>query len=216
MALVENKSILGYRLEAELETPERGVAIRREMLACKLPCPSALENLPYTDYDYSKVQSQLLLFFSSPNQAVYLFDVYWLLFKPVLENTVNLSFSNLQVMGTNCENVIGYVPVPVGVAGPLLLDGKEFYVPIATTEGCLVASTNRGCRAITVSLSLSVHLFLFSFFFLPSIFKEFLSLSCLQSLHFFLLLCNVIYSLSLILSHSLSVALRWSECPCPG
>uniref|UniRef100_A0A672N0K4 3-hydroxy-3-methylglutaryl coenzyme A reductase n=1 Tax=Sinocyclocheilus grahami TaxID=75366 RepID=A0A672N0K4_SINGR len=109
MALVECRGILGYRLEAVMESPERGVAIRREILSSKLPAASALENLPYRHYDYS------------------------------------------QVIGTNCENVIGYVPVPVGVAGPLLLDGKEFHVPMATTEGCLVASTNRGCRAVTLS-----------------------------------------------------------------
>ncbi len=55
MALVECRGILGYRLEAVMDSPERGVAIRREMLSAKLPDTSALENLPYRHYDYSKV-----------------------------------------------------------------------------------------------------------------------------------------------------------------
>uniref|UniRef100_A0A7N6BQL7 3-hydroxy-3-methylglutaryl coenzyme A reductase n=1 Tax=Anabas testudineus TaxID=64144 RepID=A0A7N6BQL7_ANATE len=108
MLLVNTKHIPAYKLEAMMESPERGVAIRRQIISAKLPSPSALSSLPYTHYDYSKV------------------------------------------IGTCCENVIGYMPIPVGVAGPLNLDGKQFQVPMATTEGCLVASTNRGCRAIAL------------------------------------------------------------------
>lgn len=104
--LVNAKHIPSYKLESMMETPERGVAIRRQMLAHKLPQSSALQTLPYKNYNYSLV------------------------------------------MGACCENVIGYMPIPVGVAGPLILDHKEYQVPMATTEGCLVASTNRGCRAI--------------------------------------------------------------------
>jgi hydroxymethylglutaryl-CoA reductase (NADPH) len=55
------------------------------------------------------------------------------------------------ILGQCCELPVGYVQLPVGIAGPLLLDGQRFYVPMATTEGCLVASTNRGCKAIAES-----------------------------------------------------------------
>ncbi|XP_059647348.1 3-hydroxy-3-methylglutaryl-coenzyme A reductase-like [Cornus florida] len=60
-------------------------------------------------------------------------------------------FNYDSILGQCCEMPIGYVQIPVGIAGPLLLDGREFSVPMATTEGCLVASTNRGCKAIYVS-----------------------------------------------------------------
>jgi hydroxymethylglutaryl-CoA reductase (NADPH) len=60
-------------------------------------------------------------------------------------------FDYQAILGQCCEMPVGYVQIPVGIAGPLLLDGREYSVPMATTEGCLVASTNRGCKAIHLS-----------------------------------------------------------------
>lgn len=55
----------------------------------------------------------------------------------------------------NCENMIGSAQVPMGVAGPVLIDGEfakgKYYLPLATTEGALVASVSRGCKAIRES-----------------------------------------------------------------
>lgn len=52
----------------------------------------------------------------------------------------------------NIENAIGAAQVPIGLAGPLLVHGEhidgEVYVPLATTEGTLVASYNRGMRLL--------------------------------------------------------------------
>lgn len=107
LELVKAKYIPAYNLERILGNHERGVCIRRQVVSEKLPNKSALDGIPYLNYDFSHV---------------------W---------------------GACCENVIGYMPVPVGVAGPLLLDGHSYMVPMATTEGCLVASTNRGARALS-------------------------------------------------------------------
>jgi hydroxymethylglutaryl-CoA reductase (NADPH) len=55
-----------------------------------------------------------------------------------------------RVLNTCCENVIGYIPLPLGIAGPLTIDSVSFPIPMATAEGTLVASTSRGCKALNL------------------------------------------------------------------
>jgi hydroxymethylglutaryl-CoA reductase (NADPH) len=99
-----------HKIESIVEDSERGVKIRRQVIANRLGYKTSNEiigNLSYRQYDYSKV------------------------------------------LNACCENVLGFVEIPVGYAGPLTLDSKKYFVPMATTEGALVASTNRGCKALS-------------------------------------------------------------------
>src|SRR4051795_4892876 len=68
-----------------------------------------------------------------------------------LEHVTNYSFDPGALSG-NVEQFIGAAQVPIGLAGPLLVNGEhaqgEFYVPLATAEGTLVASYNRGMRLL--------------------------------------------------------------------
>jgi hydroxymethylglutaryl-CoA reductase (NADPH) len=80
-----------------------------------------------------------------------------------LEDIKGISLSSIgstiidfeEVVGRNIENPIGAVQIPLGVAGPLKIVGEhvhgDFYIPLATTEGALVASISRGAKAITLS-----------------------------------------------------------------
>ncbi|MFB6164512.1 MAG: hydroxymethylglutaryl-CoA reductase (NADPH) [Haloarculaceae archaeon] len=56
---------------------------------------------------------------------------------------------------SNIENLVGGAQVPMGVVGPVPVDGGaadgEHYLPLATTEGALVASVNRGCSTIAAA-----------------------------------------------------------------
>jgi hydroxymethylglutaryl-CoA reductase (NADPH) len=66
-----------------------------------------------------------------------------------LTHVGSFSFDPTTLPG-HLEGFVGVAQVPLGFAGPLLVDGEhaqgEFYVPLATTEGTLVASYNRGMR----------------------------------------------------------------------
>jgi hydroxymethylglutaryl-CoA reductase (NADPH) len=68
-----------------------------------------------------------------------------------LEHVAQFSFDP-GVMPGNIEHFIGVAQVPIGIAGPLLVHGEhaqgEFYVPMATAEGTLVASYNRGMKLL--------------------------------------------------------------------
>ncbi len=55
----------------------------------------------------------------------------------------------------NIENFIGVAQVPIGLAGPITVNGEyaqgDFIIPLATTEGTLVASYNRGMKVLNLS-----------------------------------------------------------------
>jgi len=71
-----------------------------------------------------------------------------------LEHVGSYSFDP-KVLPGNVENFMGVAQVPIGLAGPLRINGEhaqgDFFVPMATSEGTLVASYNRGMRLLSES-----------------------------------------------------------------
>ncbi|MBI4066969.1 hydroxymethylglutaryl-CoA reductase [Candidatus Gottesmanbacteria bacterium] len=85
-----------------------------------------------------------------------------------LDNIGSFTIDEAKATSRNCENMIGAAQIPLGIAGPIKIKNlpageaglklkiKNYYVPLATTEGALIASVNRGCKAITESGGASV------------------------------------------------------------
>ncbi len=71
-----------------------------------------------------------------------------------LKNISNYGFEP-ELASKNIENMIGTVQIPLGYAGPMKIEGDEakgeFLIPLATTEGALVASISRGMSVISQS-----------------------------------------------------------------
>ena len=70
------------------------------------------------------------------------------------------SIEQAQLFRRNIENYIGTIKVPVGLAGPLRVNGLfaqgDYYVPLATTEAALVASYSRGMQLMSMAGGCSV------------------------------------------------------------
>lgn len=79
------------------------------------------------------------------------------------DNIGSFTIDEAQAAARNIENMIGAVQIPLGIAGPIAINGEyatgNFFLPMATTEGALVASTNRGCSVITASNGAGVRIF---------------------------------------------------------
>ena len=74
----------------------------------------------------------------------------------VLSHMASFTFDEAIASTRHCENMIGATQIPLGIAGPLRIKNlqskaKDYYIPLATTEAALVASINRGCKAIRES-----------------------------------------------------------------
>lgn len=71
-----------------------------------------------------------------------------------LENIGRFTLDPIRASKRHAENFIGATQIPLGICGPVKIQGtwvdveEDLHVPLATTEGALIASINRGCRAL--------------------------------------------------------------------
>ena len=129
--LSQKGRVAAYALEKVLGPAEleRAVRIRRALI-CTF--------FPYLFVGFQNIDSLTLTARASRTQTLEFSDI------PL----TNYDYS--RVLGACCENVVGYIPLPLGIAGPLTVDGELCPIPMATAEGTLVASTSRGCKALNL------------------------------------------------------------------
>ncbi|HET7501953.1 MAG TPA: hydroxymethylglutaryl-CoA reductase [Kofleriaceae bacterium] len=103
-----------------------------------LPSPDRVPREPINDY--TEAEAALRRAFACEHTGVELCDVGVYSVDP-------------HSVAGNIENFTGVAQVPLGIAGPLRINGEhaqgDFYIPLATTEGTLVASYGRGMRLLT-------------------------------------------------------------------
>lgn len=104
-----------------------------------------LENLPVVSAESGKVSEQRALALWEKIGA-----------DPALrEILLHGAADDLALYQGNIENFIGLLRIPLGIAGPLRVNGLaakgDYIIPLATTEAALVASYHRGCRVLTAA-----------------------------------------------------------------
>ena len=119
---ISTKEVSIHKLESLLTDPVRALTIRRQFYFNE-DTATKCKDIPSNKWDSTSFFTRV---------------------------TVTIGFG-YYMQGHNCESVIGYVPIPVGLVGPILVNSKLYHIPMATTEGALIASTNRGARAIRMS-----------------------------------------------------------------
>ncbi|MGC8479592.1 MAG: hydroxymethylglutaryl-CoA reductase [Candidatus Micrarchaeia archaeon] len=83
--------------------------------------------------------------------------------KTKLDNIANQRVFYDKIINKNGENIIGSISIPLGISGPIIINGAyakgSFYVPMATTEGALIASVSRGMKMLNESGGVSVRIY---------------------------------------------------------
>ncbi|CAK9025267.1 3-hydroxy-3-methylglutaryl-coenzyme A reductase (HMG-CoA reductase) [Durusdinium trenchii] len=119
------------------------VPVSRQSVRCLAPCLSQIRHFSRPLCLSDREKRQLIV----RGQNVPVSDEYW---DYVADEQ---SVKDAEVYRNNTENYAGTVKYPIGVIGPLKVNGeyanKEYVVPMATHEGALLASYSRGAKAIT-------------------------------------------------------------------